>query len=391
MKAILDMRMARYLLGLLGVGAVGAAVLLLVFLRPLPVEVVPPSEDVPIQVFGLGTVEARVLSKVGFEVGGALVELNVDHGDRVTEGDVLARIHAAEQEARLAKASAGVVNAEAAVERAQAAEGRARVVLERKQEANERNQTLLARQAVSVETADDSQMERDVAVAELAVASSDVEVANAALEDARAQHELERVLLDHHVLRAPYDGIVVERLKEAGAVLNSGETLFTVVAPETVWVLAHVDEARSGRIQVGQPAEVRLRSLREQNFHGRVARVAIESDRVSEERRVYVACDHCPESFHLGEQAEVFITTAVLDRALLVPETAVEAFDGLRGTVWTVEDGDLQRREVAFANRTLDSRLEIVGGLPEGARVVAALPSGLRVGRAARLVEEERP
>ena len=54
--------------------------------RPITVAVVTSAENVPIRVFGLGTVEARVLSKIGFEVGAALVELNADHGDRVTKG-----------------------------------------------------------------------------------------------------------------------------------------------------------------------------------------------------------------------------------------------------------------------------------------------------------------
>ena len=51
--------------------------------RPLAVEVAAIARDVPVRVFGLGTVEARVLSKVGFEVGATLVELKADHGDRV--------------------------------------------------------------------------------------------------------------------------------------------------------------------------------------------------------------------------------------------------------------------------------------------------------------------
>ena len=144
-------------------------------------------------------------------------------------------------------------------------------------------------------------------------------------------------------------------------------------------------------LRVGQPAEVRLRSLPRQVFKGHVARIDIESDRVSEERRVYVVCGQCPESFHLGEQVEVFITTAVLDEALLVPETAVRDFDGTYGTVWTVEDGELHRREVTFGHRTLDSRLEIAQGLPDGARVVSLLRSGLREGRAAKVTEEMSP
>jgi HlyD family secretion protein len=384
-------RVVRYLLALLGLGAVGAAVFLFIFMRPLPVEIARPAHDVPVQVFGLGTVEARILSEIGFEVAAALVELNVDHGDRVKTGEVLARLHSAEQEARVAKAKAGVINAEAAVRMAEAAVGKSRAVLAQKRQANKRKQALVARQTVSVEAAEESQMEEDVAAAELAVAISDVEVFKAALEDARAQHELEKVLLAHHVLKAPYDAIVVRRHKELGAVLNSGEPLFTLVAPETVWTLAYVDEARAGDIRLGQRAEVRLRSLPRQRFQGHVTRIDIESDRVSEERRVYITCDQCPDSFHLGEQAEVFITTTVMDEALLVPETVVDGFDGTSGIVWTVEDGELRRREVAFGQRTLDSRLEIVGSLPDAVQVVTTLRPGLREGRAAKVLEEAQP
>ncbi|NKB59580.1 MAG: efflux RND transporter periplasmic adaptor subunit [Alphaproteobacteria bacterium] len=384
-------RLFRYLLPLLGIGAASAAVFLFVFMRPLPVEVARPAENVPIQVFGLGTVEARILSKIGFEVGAALVELNADHGDQVKEGDVLARLHIAEQEARVAKAGAGMVNGEATVKMAEAAVGKARAVLAQKKQTNKRKQTLVARRTVSVEAGEEAQMEEEVADAELAVAISDVEVAKASLEDAKAQYELEKVLLDHHVLRAPYDAIVVQRHKELGSVLSPGEALFTLVAPETIWALAYVDEARAGDLRVGQLAEVRLRSLPRQMFEGHVTRIGIESDRVSEERRVYIACDRCPESFHLGEQAEVFITTGVLDKALLVPETAVEHFSGTDGTVWTVEDGALQRREVKVGHRTLDSRLEITSGLPDGARVVSTLRPGLREGRAAKVLEDTSP
>jgi HlyD family secretion protein len=384
-------RTIRYLLMVLGLGAAGAVVFLFIFLRPLPVEVARPAENIAVKVFGLGTVEARILSNVGFEVGAALVELNADHRDRVNEGDVLARLRNAEQEARVAKARAGVINAEAAVKTAEAAIGKARAVLAQKKQANKRKQALLKQHTVSVETAEEAQTEEDVAAADLTVAISNIEVTKAALEDAKAQLELERVLLDQHILKAPYDATVVKRHKELGSVLSPGEPLFTLVATETVWALAYVDEARAGGIRLGQPAEVRLRSLPRQTFKGHVTRIDIESDRVSEERRVYIACDQCPETFHLGEQAEVFITTAVLDKALLIPETAVEGFDGTHGMVWTVEAGALHRREVTFGDRTLDSRLEIVAGLAKDAYVVSVPRPGLREGRAAKIVEGSAP
>ena len=95
-----------------------------------------------------------------------------------------------------------------------------------------------------------------------------------------------------------------------------------------------------------------------------------------------------PDSFNLGEQAEVYITTVRLPQALLVPEAAIEGLGRNRGTVWTVEDGHLQRREVTLGHRLLDGRYEITGGLPDNAVVVTQLRSGLRIGRAAKIAAE---
>lgn len=241
---------------------------------------------------------------------------------------------------------------------------------------------------VSVETAEEAQTDVDVAAAQLAVARSEVAVAEAALADARAAHSLEQVMLEHHTLSAPYDALVVERRKELGTVLAPGERVFTLIDPDTVWVLAYVDEARSGGLRVGQPAQIRLRSLPRQTFPGHVARIGIESDRVSEERRIYIGFDRIPDDFHLHEQAEALITTARLERSLLVPQTAVDKFDGRSGLVWTVEDGRLVRREARFGRRTLDGRLELVDGLPKDAEVVVGLPFGLREGRQAAVASE---
>ena len=69
--------------GLLVLAAALAGAYVFLTARPIAVTVVEPEENAVIRVFGLGTVEARIVSKVGFEVGGALVELAVDHGDAV--------------------------------------------------------------------------------------------------------------------------------------------------------------------------------------------------------------------------------------------------------------------------------------------------------------------
>lgn len=54
--------------------------------RPLTVAVVQPETDVALRIYGLGTVEARVLARVGFESSGTLMSLTVDAGDRVAQG-----------------------------------------------------------------------------------------------------------------------------------------------------------------------------------------------------------------------------------------------------------------------------------------------------------------
>ena len=378
-------RVSRYLsVALIAFVLVGVGYLVIVK-RPLSVEVIDVEHDVPVQVFGLGTVEARILSNVGFEVGGTLIELAVDHGDRVKQGAVLARLHSAEQQAHVDKAQANLAQAEAALQKSEAAEVRSRAILKQRQQTNHRQQALAKQKTVSQEVADEAHMNAAVAAADVSVAESEVAVTRAAVLDARAQLTLESTILDHYTLYAPYDAVVVTRHKELGVVINPGEAMFTLVDPASVWALAYIDEARAGHLQLGQPAEVRLRSRPNESLPAHVVRIDIESDRVSEERRVYVKCDQCPADFHLGEQAEVFITVAKLPQALLIPETAVDLYDGVEGTVWTLEDGALHKRKVRFGHRTLDGRLEIIGGLPADGRVLATWSAGLREGRAARI------
>ena len=104
-----------------------------------------------------------------------------------------------------------------------------------------------------------------------------------------------------------------------------------------------------------------------------------------------IAFDRIPEDFHLGEQAEVHITTVRLPQTLLVPEAAIEGLGKKQGTVWTVEDRHLERRNVTLGHRLLDGRYEIKGGIPDGAVAVTKLRSGLRVGRAVNVAEEKKP
>jgi HlyD family secretion protein len=368
------------------VAAAGAGAWAL-FLRPINVKVSHPESNIAVQVFGLGTVEARVTSKVGFKVSGVLVDLQADVGDRVPKGAVLARLDDREQGARVARARATIEQAEANLQRATASVGKAQANYDNAKSINERRQKLVQSNIASTETAQTSQAVQDAAHADVNLAAADVLVAKAAISDAKAQQQQESATLDFHTLTAPYDAMVTTRQKELGSALGAGESVFALIDPKTVWVLAYIDESKAGEIQVGEPAEIALRSIPNQRFQGRVARIQPESDRVNEERRVEIAFDALPDNFNLGEQAEVYITTVHLAHPLLVPEAAIMGLGKNQGTVWTVEDGYLQQHTVTLGHRLLDGRYEITGGLPDKAVVVTPLPSGLRSGRAAKITE----
>ena len=295
--------------------------------------------DVPVQVFGLGTVEARVQSKIGFKVSGVLLDLAADVGDCVAKGAVLARLNSREEGARLARAKAAVEQAEANLQRATASLEKAEANYANAKSINERRQRLAQTNVTSVEAAETAQAAERAAAADVNLAKSDIAVARAAISDAKAQREQEQATFDFHTLTAPYDAMVIARQKELGSALAAGESVFSIIDAKTVWVLAYIDESKAGEIAVGQLTEIVLRSEPSRRIAGRVARIQPESDRVNEERRIEIAFNAIPENFNLGEQAEVYITTVHLTQTLLVPEAAIEDLGKATGTVWTVEDG----------------------------------------------------
>lgn len=352
--------------------------------RSLTLPVAPLERDIAIRVFGLGTIEAQVSSRIGFEVAGTLTEVLADHGDRVTAGQVLARLNSAAQQVRVRRAEAGVQSAEAHQARVTATLERATAQMHQKRSIAARRRELAGRGTASVETAELADTEAALAVADVAVATADTAVAIAALSEARANLLAEQTALAKHTIAAPYDAQVITRHREPGTALGPGEAVFTLIDASTIWALAHVDEGRAGKLEEGQAASVRLRSLPGTAFSGRVARIGLESDRVTEERRVYVRCETCPARLVLGEQVQVEIQVDRLAQARLVPEAAVVGFDGATGRVWAIEAGTLRQREVRFVARTLDARLALDPSVPEDWAVVTRIPRALRDGWAAR-------
>ena len=355
--------------------------------REIAVQTIPVQRDVEVRVFGIGTVEAQVLSKIGFQIAGKVVSVAADQGDQVKAGALLAKLDDTAQRSKLSKSEVAMRQAAASLVRAQAQGERASATYQQKKSVNARRQTLLAGGSVSQEVADDTQASEDIARSDLRVVEADAAIAAVLQDDAAAQRKIDALLVDQHELRAPFDGRVIARHKELGGIANSGEAVFTLIAGESIWVRAYVDEALTGGLRVGQTAFVKLRSEANRLVEAEVVRIDQENDRVTEERRVYVRCRACSplhQLRYLGEQAEVEIVKTVVQSGRFIPLKFVEAFDGQSGVIWVLENRRLAKRRVQFGERLLDGRIQIASELPANIEVVADDRSDLRDGRAAR-------
>ncbi len=353
----------------------------------IAVEIARPQNNVEVRVFGIGTVEAQVVSRVGFQVAGKVDALGADQGDFVKAGAVLAKLDDAAQRAKLMKSDAAMRQSAANLLRVQAQRDRADVSYQQKKSVNARRQSLVGRGAVSQEAAEDAQAAEHIARSDLKLVEADVTVATVLQDDAAAQRRLDAVLLDQHDLRAPFDARVVARLRELGAVANAGETVFTLIEPESIWIRTYIDEASAGGLAVGQAAFVRLRSEATNIFETEVVRIDQENDRVTEERRVYVRCRQCGPQHqlrYLGEQAEIEIVKKTIPSGLFVPLKFVEGYDGRSGNVWLIDNGRLAKRKLQLGDRLLDGRVQVLSELPPDAAIVLDSGSRLRNGRAAR-------
>lgn len=365
--------------------------------KALSVMVAHVEDNLAIEIFGIGTAEAKVVSNIAFQVEGKLSHLMVDQADLVKAGDLLARLDDSEQVAIVNKSALEVSQAKAFLAQTILAEGKAKTTFKYKQMVAKRHENLIAEQSISQGVSDASKNEEQTAKVEWKIAKSNITLAQSALNSATAQLSLQKIILEKHQLKAPYDAVVLVRQKELGSVLKSGEPLFTLVDPSTTWVRAYIDESRVGNIKVGQTASIRYRSKAQQVFKGSVARINMESSRVNEEFSVYIRCLNCPKetsNLHLGEQAEVTIITQVMSNVVAIPENFVKSFDSqkMTGDIWLIKNEKLALKSVNFLAKTLDARLVVdnksLQDNNDKTQVITHSVSSLSVGKSATVLNQ---
>lgn len=178
---------------------------------------------------------------------------------------------------------------------------------------------------------------------------------------------------------SPVSGLVIERLAEPGSLVTLGMPILRLVDPQTLWVATRVDESVVGRVLVGQPARIRMRTG--EAAGGKVTRIARRSDAATRELEVFVSFDALPRHFAIDQEAEVAIDTG-REAGVVVPARALTRDAGGRQGVLVVENGRTRFQPVQAGGS--DERGVLVrSGLDEGQSVVAD-STGVRANQAVR-------
>lgn len=338
-------------------------------------------------VFGIGTIEARRSYNLAPTMTSRINKVLVDQGDHVRAGQVLAEMDPLDLDDKVVSSQQVAERAANAVRIADAQ------LLEAKSRARNVSATfnrfteLRARGFVSQESLDAKQHEKDAALAGLDAATAALAAARHDEAKARADAIGVSKLLRQTRLVSPVDGIVTARLLEPGATAVPGQTVVQVIDPASLWVKTRIDQKQAGQIRVGQNAEIVLRSQPQQAVAGRVERVDLTSDAVTEERIVNVAFAAPGDQTGIGEYGEVTIKLPDLGKVRSVPSAAVKHFEQRDG-VWTLQDGRTTFRPVIAGVATLDGRTQIVEGLNDGDEVIVYSQQPLRAGLKVKAVAE---
>ena len=240
-----------------------------------------------------GNVDIRQVD-VGFRVGGRVTELFKEEGDAVKTGERLARLDAkpyeevfdqaaaqlSMQEIELRKMVAGYRTED--IEQARATLSGAQAVYANAASNLRRVERLRQQNAVSQQSLDearasygDALSRRNAAREQLQLMESgyrseDVERQKAAVEAARAELARATTNLQDTELFAPQDGVVLTRVHEIGAVVQGGQTVYTVTLNNPVWIRAYVTQPNLGNIRPGQEVLLSIDATPDKTYRGRI-------------------------------------------------------------------------------------------------------------------------
>jgi HlyD family secretion protein len=284
--------------------------------------------DIQDVVGATGTVQAVQTVQVGSQVSGTIQNLYADFNSVVRKGQVIARLDPSSFQARLGQAQAALIAARANVERSRAAVDDARRKLDQAK-------ALAAEKLLPQSDFDTAQANYDQAVAQ-------VKANQAAVSQAQANVNQAKVDLDHTVIAAPIDGVVIARSVDVGQTVAASfqaPVLFVIANDlKHMEVNASVDEADIGRVRTSQEVTFRVDAYPDRTFRGRVTQVRLQPTTVQNvvTYNTIISVDNDDGRLMPGMTATVSVIVRRSENALRIPAAALrfrpEGFDaGGRG------------------------------------------------------------
>ncbi len=325
----------------------------------------------PVQTITVGTVTQAPLARalvvngslaawdelpVGTEAGGlAIVQVAVEEGDRVTKGQLLAKLDDSVLKAQYAQAVASVAQAEAGIRKSQAMSGTASSDVRRAKELSKNGY-------ISGQVAEQRETTMTAAEADVNVARQNLVTAQAIADERAAQ-------LAQTEIRAPTDGTVSKRMAKLGNVVAVGEQLFRMIRENRVELQAEVPEMDLPRLKAGQAATIVINDADPQHFEGKIRLIGATVDPQTRIGMVYIAL---PEDSAL--KPGMFVHGQILTgsaNVLQVPEDAIVYKDS-KPAVFIVDADNRAKLRMIETGTRVNGTVEIVSGVSAGERVALA-------------------
>jgi membrane fusion protein (multidrug efflux system) len=304
-----------------------------------------------------GSLTPLTQATVKSKVSGVVLDTSVQEGMNVAAGQVIAKLDAADQRARVAQQQAALDEASA------------RLAMAKKNNAN--SQALLKQNYISQNSYDTTQ--------------NSVELAQASVNAMRAQLELARIALADTVIRAPLAGVVSKRHVQAGEKVSPDMSVFTIVNLRQLTLEAQVPASEVPRVKVGQDVRFKVDGFPQRDFAGKVARISPTTEAGSRSMLVYISVDNADGALRGGMFAKGGITT---EKSAVTPVVALAALRTEKGqqVVYTIEGNKVVAQPVTLGLRNEDEgTAQVTSGLAKGASVIVAKLDGVKPGDKVRI------
>jgi RND family efflux transporter MFP subunit len=291
-----------------------------------------------------GLVQPRYEAALGFQTAGRIVSRDVELGELVSKGDLLATIDGEQVMLAARSAQSQVVVAAAQLANAQASEQRLR--------------TLLAEKSIS---------QADYDSASLAVATAQAQARQA---DAELDKANDRVT--YLELRAETDGVVTAVDSDVGQVVSAGTAVITVARTDVREAVVDIPNEIMAGMSPDAEFDIVLAVDPRTRTSGRIREIAPQADAATRTRRVKILLDDPPAAFRLGSLIYAYPKEAPFSRIVL-PASAILEKDG-KASVWVVDEaaGTVSEKPVETGKTLAGYGIEINSGLTAGERVVTA-------------------